>query len=443
MRDAQTQAKIKAFANKYFKANEKKMLVKILGGVPKFTDEEAKHIKRVVPAAFAVGQGNAGFPILQFYDYAFTVDEAENKLKGLETLALNLNDLESKANRGLVDAQLIIHGGIRDADYKKLQAGTAQFDKKMLLGGDPAKRNDDEKELLGKPILNMLTALGQGNYKIKYSGNNKGAWVVAGVLSQIGGANKGGFSNPSIAGQRLMKVNKTAAYQNFLKRYYNLAKKYSLIRKKSTIGLDAGNVLHMRKGLNKGENWGEITRCGPGTIPVYRNRQGAIIPYRHAIIMVGGKKVLAPDVDPNQTTCQASVSAGEFRALSGGARSAFTQLGQSKAFQGQTPVAFNAMGVPAGILGISKAFGAKKRRRRKKAVKKRRKYRAVSLADADRQFSALALGLRGDAFKAKKIKAATNKKKPVKKRKAATKKKKPVKKRVVKRKKKVVRRKKK
>lgn len=193
-RTEEDQVLIDAVANAFLETRQRTIISSILAVRPdelKFTQSEAEIIRVRHDAAFITGTAirdqrePVGFPIMQFYDFCLTIDNAITFMRGLDIEIKNLNSIGSLA---LVDRlkEHILHTefipwAIADAKefYKYIPSKhTLQLGSRSVPTYDDAKnqwnedaKNDyqkccDETLVLSSGIIRILIGLSQGLFMI-------------------------------------------------------------------------------------------------------------------------------------------------------------------------------------------------------------------------------------------------------------------------------------
>ena len=183
------QSLINKVAKEYLNRNELNLLSKYIG-VPvaslRFDGREAQILASRMPREMLQGDGAKGYHFAQFYDFVLTMDYVLSQVRALEVAVANMDDLGDAANRQYLDSQILAAdfrpwfwhdrpplesktGG--DATQGQQLGSKTWFDYSTGKNAakDEAHLATDEAYVLSYPILNSLTALGQGLFKLYIS----------------------------------------------------------------------------------------------------------------------------------------------------------------------------------------------------------------------------------------------------------------------------------
>ena len=208
-RSAGQQAIISRFANKFLKPNEKRLLAQLLGKSVAdltFTAQEGMRLSSITDNATFTGKFSSGPNYSNFYDFILTMDQVLNHIRSLESQVQemdNLNDIEAK---GYLDKQILASDfrlwGFHDVPKRRTAPGSNDSSRGQVLGSktyfkpvagnvagqggtiEPKDENElsvDEAIILGFPILNHLTALGQGQFIVNIAKGTIGKWTGDGA----------------------------------------------------------------------------------------------------------------------------------------------------------------------------------------------------------------------------------------------------------------------
>lgn len=202
-RTREDQELINEFARTFLLESERKMIASILARDERddnlaFTTYEAEIIANRHDPAFLSGTSNTGeygFPIAQFYDFVFTIDNALTFLRGLHVEVMNLRTIGSLEHINQLKKSIIHEDGVpwEIADlpnYKTLPDETTpdkpgksvlRFDSDFIAEKDDTsghwfnrertnyEKCVDEALIYDSPIYRLLIGLQQGLFLVKHT----------------------------------------------------------------------------------------------------------------------------------------------------------------------------------------------------------------------------------------------------------------------------------
>lgn len=153
-RDAEVQKMVESMVRYFLPPQAIEMLAHILevpSGEIQYNYNEGMKIASRPDVAFVQGMGtrsgldSVGFPLLQLYDYIFTIDRVIDQVKGLRRQVSNLGALRSTANLEILRQQILSH------DYTPWELRDAESVQALMTSTDAETKSRTAGMRLGPP----------------------------------------------------------------------------------------------------------------------------------------------------------------------------------------------------------------------------------------------------------------------------------------------------
>lgn len=201
------QTVVNAFANKYLKTNEKRVLAKLLGkpvASLTFSIEEGMRLQSISDEKTFKGLNGSGPNYANFYDFVSTMDQVANNIQSLKTQVDEMDELNGIEAKAYLDKQILASDNrlwaFHDVPKRKTTPGDPDTSRGQRLGSktyyhktsagaesikpkEETEKSLDEAIILSFPTMDHLSALGQGQFVTNLT-SGKDDWTNATDLSK-------------------------------------------------------------------------------------------------------------------------------------------------------------------------------------------------------------------------------------------------------------------